>query len=77
MTIRVVVVVDGGLVRDIYTDGVLDAKILVADYDAGDVVGPDGDERALRLDDGVAWVAGNSPTVNSDYVAKVFRASNE
>jgi hypothetical protein len=72
MSARFVIVVEGGLVLDVYSDLEADFDVLIVDYDAGEF--GDEDEEVTTLDGQRVWVTGYPPVVDPWYVSKVFRS---
>lgn len=68
---RIVIVIEGGLVRDVLVDSALDVEVIVADFDAAQY-GESDDEGVSSLDGDDVWIAGQSITRDPDYVERVF-----
>ena len=71
MSARFVIVVEGGLVLDVYSDSETDFDVLIVDYDAHEF-GDEDDERVTTLDGQSVWVTGYPPVVDPWYVSKVL-----
>lgn len=70
---RMVVVVQGGLVQDVYIDQPFDGDFVVVDYDAREFADAD-DDRVRTIDREEAWVTGYPPVVDAKFIERVFEA---
>jgi hypothetical protein len=72
VTTRIVIVVDGGLVRDVYGETALDVDLRVVDFDAEEF-GEQWDS-VHEVDGRRAWITGHPVVVAPQFVSVVFAA---
>jgi hypothetical protein len=71
---QLIVVVQDGLVQDVYSETESDVEVLIVDYDARQF-GEDDDERVLLLSGERVWISGYSPVVDPEFVSMVREVS--
>jgi hypothetical protein len=70
---RIVVVVEGGLIQDAYSDTDIDVELVVVDYDAREF-GQQGDDRVSSVEGREAWISGQPLATNAVFTEKVYAA---
>ena len=73
MSTRLVVVMRGGLIEDVYSDRESDIELVVVDHDANEFADDD-DDRVSLVEGERAWVTSYSMEVDPWFVSSVFRA---